>query len=259
MTGCSARSRRSRVYERPLELSNFGHGQSVLSPVQYQVLLGFRTFGNASGFQANGRDLPGGATVEDIAPTLLDLINVSTKTLSATGESFAPLLRGEPGVARVGSAERVRFTETDLRVLPGTKGGVDEVATAKRNSKLFEVNKESGRLNMRRTVTPLVIAFKERAAFTDRLLLAVQPAGPEAHQYLLIDRSTGNGKILLSPPDPASADERRLWDAMVAEFPGELKPAVSIRTQDWRVFAKQWEGFFVDRSSGGTPPPPTPN
>ena len=138
----------------PIIMLDFGHGQSVLSPPQYQVLLGFRTFGNSSGFQANGRDLPGGATVEDIAPTLLDLINVSAKPLSATGESFAPLLRGEPGVARVGSAERVRFTETDLRVLPGTKGGIDEVATAKQNSKLFEVNKESGRLAIRRTFIP---------------------------------------------------------------------------------------------------------
>ena len=29
----------------PLMMTDVGHGQSVLSPVQYQVLLGFRTFG----------------------------------------------------------------------------------------------------------------------------------------------------------------------------------------------------------------------
>ena len=125
-------------------VNDFGHGQSVLSPVQYQVLLGFRTFGAGAGFEARGRDLAGGATVEDIAPTLLDLVHVPSDPLSATGRSFAPLLRGEPGVTRVGSAERVRFTETDLRVLPNTKGEVDEIETAKQNSKFFEVSSETG-------------------------------------------------------------------------------------------------------------------
>ena len=178
----------------PSVVMDFGHGQSVLSPVQYQVLLGFRTFGAGTGFKARDATSPGAATVEDIAPTLLDLVHVSADRLSATGEIVRAAAAWRARRDARGTADRVRFTETDLRVLPGTNGGVDEVATAKRNSKLFEVNRESGRLTIRRTVIPLVMAFKERAAFTDRLLLAVQPAGPEAHQYVLIDRNTSNGK-----------------------------------------------------------------
>ena len=130
--------------------------------------------------------------------------------LSATGQSFAPLLRGEPGVTRVGSADRVRFTETDLRVLPSTDGGVDEIETARRNSKFFEVNKETGRMTIRKNHMPLSIAYKERAAFTDDLLLAAIPAGPDAHQYLLLDRATGNGRLLLEPPPAESAADRQL-------------------------------------------------
>ena len=184
-------------------MTDFGHGQSVLSPVQYQVLLGFRTFGaSGTASRLDGRDLAGGATVEDIAPTLLDLVRVPADPLSATGQSFAPLLRGEPGVTRVGSADRVRFTETDLRVLPSTDGGVDEIATAKQNSKFFEVNKETGRMSVRKNFMPLSLAYKERAAFTDDLFLAAIPAGPDAHQYLLLDRATGNGRLLLEPPPP---------------------------------------------------------
>ena len=134
----------------PLVVVDYGHGQSVLSPVQYQVLLGFRTFGAGAGFEARGRDLAGAATVEDIAPTVLDLVHVSAGRLSATGETFAPLLRGEPGVTRVGRADRVRFTETDLKVLPSIDGGVDEIATAKQNSKFFEVSSDTGRLSVRK-------------------------------------------------------------------------------------------------------------
>ena len=34
----------------PIGVTDFGHGQSVLSPVQYQVLLGFRAFGSGASF-----------------------------------------------------------------------------------------------------------------------------------------------------------------------------------------------------------------
>ena len=235
----------------PLLVTDFGHGQSVLSPVQYQVLLGFRTFGSvaAATFFSSGRDLLGGATVEDIAPTLLDLVHLPMDRLSPTGRSFAPLLRSEPGVTRVGSADRVRFTETDLKVLPSTDGGVDELATAKRNSKFFEVSPETGRMNLRKSFAPLSIAYKERAAFTDDLLLAAIPAGPDAHQYLLLDKKARGGRLLLEPPAPESAAERQLWDAMVAHYGDELQRAVSITMRDWPIIEAQWNQFFVVRAA----------
>lgn len=231
----------------PLGVMDHGHGQSVLSPVQYQVLLGFRTFGASAGFEAGGRDLAGAATVEDIAPTLLDLVRVAGDPLSATGQSFAPLLRGEPGVTRVGAAARVRFTETDLRVLPSTDGGVDEIETAKKNSKFFAVSAETGRMSVRESYVPLSLAYKERAAFTDDLYLVALPAGPDAHQYLLLDRATGNGRLLLGPPAPESTAERHLWDAMTARYGSELKEPVSITMEDWPIIEAQWQAFFITR------------
>jgi hypothetical protein len=235
----------------PLLVTDFGHGQSVVSPVQYQVLLGFRTFGRgaATTFAASGRDLPGAATVEDIAPTLLDLVGVPVERLHPTGESFAPLLRGDPAMTRVGYPERVRFTETDLRVLPSTDGGVDEIATAKQNSKFFEVNHDTGRMNIRKSFMPLTIAYKERAAFTDDLFLAAIPAGPDAHQYLLLDRSTRNGRLLLEPPPPEAVAERRLWEAMSERYGDELKRPVSITMNDWPIIEAQWKQFFVTREA----------
>jgi hypothetical protein len=235
----------------PLAISNFGHGQTVLSPVQYQVLLGFRNFGPGAGFTAVGRDLAGGATMEDIAPTLLDLLRVSGDPLSTTGMSFAPLLRRAGGVTRVGSAERVRFTETDVRVLPRTDGGfgVDEAATAEHNARFIEVDHQSGRMHIRQDFVPLVLAHKERAAVTDKLYLAVLPAGPDGHQYLMLDRSNGKGHLVLGPSDLKSPEEQRLLEAMARHFAGELRTAVSVAPEDALPIAVAWQQFFVTRDA----------
>jgi hypothetical protein len=233
----------------PLGVADFGHGQSVLSPVQYQVLLGFRSFGSGAGFESSGRDLAGGATVEDIAPTVLDLTEVQGDPLSATGQSLAALLRGEPGRQRVAAADRVRFTETDLRVLPSTDGGIDEDATAEHNARFFAVDQQSGRMHVRENFVPLVLAYKERAAFTDRLLLAALPAGPEAHQYVLVDKTARQGRLLLGRPGPDVPDAQYLWDMMWKHYAGELHRPVSITREDWPIIEAQWNQFFVMREA----------
>jgi hypothetical protein len=133
-------------------------------------------------------------------------------------------------------------------VLPSTDGGVDEMETAKRNSKFFEVNRDTGRMSLKRSFIPLSIAYKERAAFTDDLLLAAIPAGPEAHQYLMLDRRTGNGRLLLEPPPTDAVAERRLWEAMSERYGDELKRAVSITMNDWPIIEAQWNQFFVIRA-----------
>jgi arylsulfatase A-like enzyme len=233
----------------PIGVADFGHGQSVLSPVQFQVLLGFRTFGPGAGFETDGRDLAGGATMEDIAPTLLDLVGVQGDPLSTTGQSFAPLLRGHSGAGRVGTEDRVRFTETDLRVLPKTDGGVDEAATAEHNARFFEIDPRSGRMHIRENFIPLVLAFKERAAFTDRLHLAALPAGPEAHQYVLVDKTTRQARLLLERPGSDTPEAQHLWDTMWEHYAGELRRPVSITRDDGPIIDAQWNQFFVLREA----------
>ena len=203
-TRCSATNRRSKVCAHRLMVADFGHGQSVLSPVQYQVLLGFRTFGSGAGFEARGRDLAGrrdgrGYCADPAGPD-------ACPRRPAVGHRAvvrAAAARGAGRDAR-GSAERVRFTETDLRVLPSTDGGVDEVATREQNSQFFEVDQQSGRMSVRRSFMPLVLAYKERAAFTDDLLLAAMPAGPDAHSTFCWIGPRGNGRLLLEPPPDRS-------------------------------------------------------
>jgi hypothetical protein len=228
----------------PISVKDFGHGQSVLSPSQYQVLLGFRSFGTGAPFHASGRDFAEPVTMEDLSPSLLDLLQIPGDPLRASGRSFAPLLRDEVRSLESHGPERIRFTETDLAVLPAPDGGVDEVGTARQNAMFFEVDPVTARLEIRDLYEPLAIAFKERAAFTAKRLLAALPASPDSHQYLLFDTTTGNGRLLLERPDAADPEGQRLWDALHAHYGDEMKPAVAVRREDWGRIEEEWGGFL---------------
>jgi hypothetical protein len=194
----------------------------------------------------HGRDLIGGATVEDIAPTILDLIGVSRGQLDANGRSLAGTLRSQDSAGRVADADRVRFTETDLKALPRPDGDVDEAATARSNARFFVVDRQSGRLHIRQRFVPLALAFKERAAFDETVLLAAIPAGPNAHQYLLIDKSKGTARLILDRPGPGQPGAQRLWDEMWQHFAGELKQPVAVTRQDWPAIDEAWAKFPLE-------------
>lgn len=140
--------------------------------------------------------------------------------------------------------DRVRFTETDLAVLPSVDGGVDEEATARVNSKFFTIDTQSSRLHIRHKMLPLAHAFKERAAFTSRHLLAALPAGPLAHQYVYFDLATGSGELLLDRPGPELLEGTQLWDALHEHFGKELRRPTRVTAADWPTIETQWERFF---------------
>ena len=226
----------------PLGMLDHGHGQSVLSKSQYQVLLGFKAYGDATQFGAAGRDFSFPSTVEDIAPTILEILNLNGDRLSATGRSLFPLLAGKQSYV-VDMPARVRFTETDLAVLPGPGGGVDEVATARHNSIYYEVDSRSGRLQIRPRYASLVTTFKERAAFIPGHLLAALPAGPYAHQYIYLNFAEHQGRLLMARPGESEPVAQRLWDAMFDHYAGEMKTPTSTTPEDWARHDIEWENL----------------
>jgi hypothetical protein len=233
----------------PLKMEVTGHGQSVLSKSQYQVLLGFRTFGRTQDFGTIGREFKYPATVEDISPTILGFLGIGGNPLSATGQSLLPMLEsGRDGTPA--ELARIRYTETDLRVLPKPGGGVDEAATAQQNSAFFEVAKETARLQMRPEFAPLALAYKERAAYTKDQLLAAMPAGPYAHQYIFLDFPKNRGRLLMARPGDDEPEAQRLWDAMADHYKGELRKPVATTPADWARIAKEWETFLEVRRAG---------
>lgn len=238
----------------PLRMDDYGHGQSVLSRSQYQVLVAFRTFGPHGGFGKEGRDFEYPVTVEDIAPTILEFAGVAGDPLAASGVSL--LSRLESGaVDGDEDSQRIRFTETDLRVLPAPGGGVDEAGTARQNSAFFMVDPESGRLHIRASMAPLAVTFKERAAFTRDNLLAAIPAGPYAHQYILVNFQRKIGRLLLGRPDDSDRDAQQLWDALFKNYAGELKAAVAVTPADWPQIDQEWAEFAARHAFAGADEP----
>lgn len=231
----------------PLKVLDVGHGQSVLSQTQYKVLLGFKAFGEAPPFHNAARDIPVPATVEDISRTLLDLLALPGNPLQSEGLSLAPWLRAEGALPAGPESMRVRYTETDLAVIPDVRGDVDEVETAKQNSKFFGIDPKTARMHIWPKMMPLVRAFKERAAFTQDHLLAAMPAGPNAHQYVYFDIATGNGELLMERPGPELPQGQLLWDSLHSHFEGELMPATRTTVDEWPKIANEWRDYFVKK------------
>lgn len=219
-----------------VEVSNWGHGQSVLSPVQYQVLLGFRGFGGHARIGAQGRDLLQPATLEDVMPTLMDLLRVPVQAFD--GISLAPALRSASSDG--GEFEqRIRFTETDIVVTPSDSGELEGEDAARQVARLLQVDPTSGWLQLRPAMIGPLLAKKERAALDETRLLAVMAAAPSGHQYLLLDRQSGQGRVLLGRPDSTDPGAQRLWDALHRNFAGELKSPVGLTPTTQQQIAHQ--------------------
>jgi len=203
--------------------SLWGHGTSVLSPHQYSVLLAMRPYGRAE-FPGSPGSYDWPVSLEDLRPTLEHYVTGKTPD-SVDGVSLLPYLSDTQLGSRL--ATRVRFTETDFNT-PSTLAGhyeasrlIDEAAV------YYEIDRESGWVQLRENRLPEVLARKQRAAISPTLLLAVIPGPAGAPQYMASDRANPAPVVLEGPPDAASGPEAvRLWNALVARFPGEL-PASS--------------------------------
>jgi len=221
----------------PARVLNWGHGQSVLSPVQYQVLLAFRGFGPAAALMPQGRDCDVPASLQDVFPTVLDLLGMDAP--DSDGESLATRLNGDADT-RAADADRIRFTETDIRVAPSATGTIDEDQVAAQAAQLFAVDKSTGWLHLRSSMIPTLMQFKERAAIDGRRVLAALPVAPGRHEYLLVDRKTGFGRVLAGRPSESDVESVRLWDALHEHFAGELHPAVVVGPDEQPTFDAQW-------------------
>ena len=133
--------------------------------------------------------------------------------------------------------------------MPAPDGTIDEVATARANSKFFEISPDNGRLQIRRDFAPLALAYKERAAFTTSHLLAAIPAGPDWHQYIYLDLASGKGQLVLGRPDVTMPEGSLLWDALNTHYAGELRPAVRVTKEDWPAIEQDWANFFRTRAA----------
>ncbi|MCC7461916.1 MAG: sulfatase-like hydrolase/transferase [Gammaproteobacteria bacterium] len=200
-----------------------GHGTSVLSPRQYHIVLGARSFGVNAANAAPAVHRADTLAIQDIAPTVVDLLGLPVAAGEYDGLSFAARLRSGGSVPPIG-VDRIRFTETAYSTSSLGRGAgraEDMVAEA---GLFFRVNEISGRLEADMGRWGELLRLRERAAIGRNLLLAATP-GRQAgtHNYIAVSRAGGMPRRLLRPPAAGDDPElRALWRALHAHFPGEL-------------------------------------
>lgn len=211
-------------FGKPEEIggSIWGHGTSVLSPHQFQVLLAFRGFGSAD-FKGAGH-LPEPASLEDIKPTIMELLGARTGEIGPVdGQSLGPVLRGETPPAEL--VDRIRFTETDVNTPKLLAGQIDEKGLIKEAASFYEIEPMRGWSQLRADGLSTLLNRKQRAAMQGDLLLAAIPRDTQEGQYdfLLLNRKFPLPMRLTGRPDATlHPDGARLWDALHDRFPGEL-------------------------------------
>lgn len=196
----------------PFSVPVTGHGSSVLSASQFQVVLGFSGHGDASKkVQPGPRYAP--ATLEDVTPTVLEMLGIESAEEYA-GLSLYSSVRGEPAGTRI--MGRTRFTETGFNTPRLLAGDFNADWIAMQAAEYYRVNPSTGYLELRPSSIPLVNAMKERAAIKGDQLLAALPNASGGQTLLLVDRVGARARIV----DPADGDQdvAAMREALDARF-----------------------------------------
>jgi hypothetical protein len=205
--------------------SLWGHGTSVVSPYQYGVVLAMRAFGRARLPGRPGRyDWP--VTLEDVRPTLEELATGQAPK-GVDGISLLPFMADPERAASL--AGRVRFTETCFNTVKMLKGKITKSGVISEAGIYYEMDPDSGWVQLRADRLPEILARKQRAAISRDALLAVIPSWTDGGVTTLYsDRRSPAPRRLQGPPDASTDPEAaRLWQALEARFPGELPGAPS--------------------------------
>jgi len=196
----------------------FGHGTHVFSADQYNVILGMRTYGNDLIASGRGEVFSVPVTLEDLAPTILDILDLN-ENQSFDGQSLLPFLNNQ-GQVSTEIANRIRFLETEFNppgISPGTmltSSAIDKAADK------YRIDPDSNLVHVRAEFLDEILAKRQYAAELDRTILATLPAANYKEQHIVYyDPQRGVTDWLDQPPtaidDPMLY---RLWTALESRF-----------------------------------------
>lgn len=205
----------------------WGHGDSVISPQQYRVVLGMRGYGPMARRVAAGNTVAAPVTVMDIAPTIVDLLEARTEA-QFDGRSLAPLLSTDHSDGAAAFAGRIRFTETEYSPANvATQDGKVSASGLRAAMQIYRIDPESDRIEVKKELTHGLLEGRQYGAIGEKLLLAAIPTGGTQglHQFIVVDLTGGVPQSVPGVPDETAPLElRELWKAMYAEFGAVLPP-----------------------------------
>lgn len=211
-------TRRFGDYKVPAQPA--GHGISVLTPAQYQVVFAVRGFGGAAlaGLPTATFQTP--ATLEDLTPTLLDLQHIAVADTKFTGTSLADILRGQKPDGDPLTQQRIRFTETEFNPPALVAGFNAEEVLAKQSAKFYQVDPATGRLSLRSGKIAEAMEDRQYAAMDDRFVLAALPYTGVAYKYVLVARDRSVAPVLVDGVEGLAGNPQaiRLWQALQQRF-----------------------------------------
>jgi hypothetical protein len=203
-----------------------GHGTSVLSPMQYRVVLGVRGYGVTAVDVAPAQHAAAALSLEDLAPTLYEVLGIDVPRDQFDGRSFAAALRNAAGAAPADSL-RIRYTETAFSTPSLRSGSASTESLLHEGGLYFRVDPDSGRFEVDMRRWGELLALKERAAVGREWLLAALPdATPGHHDFIAVPLAGGLPQRLRSAPDARMEPElSALWHGLHEHFPGEIGAA----------------------------------
>jgi len=194
----------------------FGHGTDVLAPEQYQVLLSIRSYGNDFVKSETTTLIDAPASLEDIAPTIADLLGAGHEQ-SFEGWSLAPLLQS--GTADTGWRDRVRFIETEYAPPGFSVEDLPSVSEIQDAAQSYQVDPETDRLMIRPELLQQILQGRQFAAMRDGAMLASLPAAENREQFLIFVGDDGAAvQLSTAPGEGAPPAARSLWNALYQRF-----------------------------------------
>jgi arylsulfatase A-like enzyme len=193
----------------------FGHGTHVFSRDQYHVLLGMRAYGN----ELLPRDqlvLDGPVSLEDIAPTVLDMLDLGGDQ-RFDGRSLLPYVRGGDAIAN----DRIRYLETEFNPPDLMTDGMLSTSAVLDAVDTYEVDPVTDRVRIRADLVDGVLARRQYAAEMNGHMLAAFPAAHTDEQYLVyFDAESDSLSWLEQGPSVSDGPVvEQLWAAIQSRFP----------------------------------------
>jgi hypothetical protein len=195
--------------------ASYGHGTNVFAEGQYRVLLAMRSFVSEKLTTPAGLELTVPASLEDIAPTIADALQLEPKQ-PFDGISWLSELKGVPNSD---NARRIRYLETEF-VPPGLASGPDVVRSMLRQAAPFyRVDARTDRVLLRDERLPDIMQSRQYAATRAGAFLASVPSDDKQQQHVVYIEHAGAEPVwLTTAPTAASDPGHELWTALQARF-----------------------------------------